>query len=57
MVYKKNIKTVAQMKTGATQLELTDDTVQLPFHGNPGYYTVCVTMQDRDQYRIVIFIQ
>ena len=57
VVYKKNIKTVAQMKTGATELELKNDTVQLPFHGNPGYYTVCVTMQDRDQYRIVIFIQ
>ena len=55
--YKKNIKTVAQMKRDATELELTDDAVQLPFSGTTGYYTVCVTTQDHDQYRIVIYVK
>ncbi len=55
--YKKNIKTVAQMKRGATELELTDHAVQLPFSGTTGYYTVCITTQDHDQYRIVIYVK
>jgi len=55
--YKKNIKTVAQMKIGATELELTDHAVQLPFSGTTGYYTVCITTQDHDQYRIVIYVK
>ena len=55
--YKKNIKTVAQMKRDATELELTDDAVQLPFSGVTGYYTVCITTQDHDQYRIVIYVK
>ena len=57
VTYKKNIKTVAQMKRGATELELTDDAVALPFSGTSGYYTVCITTQDHDQYRIVIYVK
>jgi len=57
VVYQKNIKTVAQMKIGSNPLVLTDDTVILPFSGIAGYYTVCITTQDHDQYRLVIYVK
>lgn len=57
VVWKKGIKTVAQMKIGVAEIELTEDSATLPFSGQPGYYTICVTTQDHDQYRVVIYVK
>ncbi len=57
VVWKKGIKTVAQMKTGVTEIELTEDSVALPFSGQSGYYTICITTQNHDQYRVVIYVK
>lgn len=57
VVWKKGIKTVAQMKTGVTEIELTEDSVTLPFSGQSGYYTICITTQNHDQYRVVIYVK
>lgn len=57
VVWKKGIKTVAQMKTGAAEIELTEDSVTLPFSGQSGYYTICITTQNHDQYRVIIYVK
>jgi len=56
-VWKKGIKTVAQMKTGVTELELTDGSAELPFSGQSGYYTICIVTQSHDQYRVIVYIK
>ena len=57
VVWKKGIKTVAQMKIGATEIELTEDSATLPFSAQKGYYTLCITTQDHDQYRVIIYVK
>ena len=51
------ILTAAQMKIHATQLEPAEDEIALPFAGQSGYYTILVTTQSHDQYRINVYIQ
>jgi len=51
------IRTAAQMKSAATELETIDGEVVLPFAGEGGYYTVLVTTQSHDNYRIIVYIK
>jgi uncharacterized protein (DUF427 family) len=45
------------MKTGANELEIASGEVILPFAGKSGYYTVLVTTQSHDNYRVVIYVK
>ena len=45
------------MKTGVTELELTDGSAELPFSGQSGYYTICIVTQSHDQYRVIVYIK
>jgi len=57
LCWMQGIRTSAQMKTYANALETVDGEVILPFAGESGYYTVLVTTQSRDNYRITIYIK
>ncbi|MBQ2278988.1 MAG: hypothetical protein II333_10490, partial [Clostridia bacterium] len=57
VTWKNGIKTDAQMKNGASGLEMTDGQAILPFAGKNGYYTVCVTSQSRDIYRFIVYVK
>ena len=57
--YKNGIKTVGQMKIGATELAKNKDNTE-PITFVPkkaGYYTFNVQTQGRDNYRFVIYVQ
>lgn len=57
--YKNGIKTVGQMKIGATELAKNKDNAE-PITFVPkkaGYYTFNVQTQGRDNYRFVIYVQ
>jgi len=59
VVYKSGLKSVGQMKIGATDLirnATTADEILLPFEES-GYYTVCIITQSRDYYRIQIYVE
>ena len=45
------------MKIGANELETVDGNVVLPFAGKSGYYTILVTTQSHDNYRVVIYVK
>ncbi len=55
--YKNGIKTVAQMKIGSSPLTLQNDEVYLPFAGVSGYYTLLVTTQNHDSYRVTVYVK
>ncbi|MBQ7932695.1 MAG: hypothetical protein IJ334_17000, partial [Clostridia bacterium] len=57
VTYKTGIKTEAQMKIGASRLKMTDGKAVLPFAGEKGYYTVCVSSQSRDIYRFIVYVK
>ena len=57
VVYKNGIKTVAQMKSGSTELRMTDDEIILPFAGTTGYYTICITTQSHNSYVIIVYVK
>ncbi len=59
VVYKNGLKSVGQMKIGATDLvrnATSTDEIILPFEES-GYYTVCIITQGRDYYRIQIYVE
>ena len=57
LCFVQGIRTAAQMKIGANELETVDGNVVLPFAGESGYYTILVTTQSHDNYRVVIYVK
>ena len=57
LCFVQGIRTAAQMKIGANELETVDGNVVLPFAGKSGYYTILVTTQSHDNYRVVIYVK
>ena len=55
--YKNGIKTVAQMKIGSTPLAMQNDEIILPFAGASGYYTILITTQNHDSYRVTVYVK
>lgn len=58
VVWKKGVKTVAQMKIGTTDLlrnETAVKLVALPFTES-GYYTVCIRTQGRDEFVFTVYV-
>lgn len=53
----KGIRTAAQMKIGANELDGFTGEGALPFAGESGYYTILVTTQSHDNYRIIVYIK
>ena len=56
---KSGIKTVAQMKIGSTVLA-ANATGTEPIHPGElasGYYTVCILTQDRDYFRLILYVE
>lgn len=58
VVWKKGVKSLGQMKTGTTELfQGRDETVfPLPEEWEPGYYTICIKVQNRDEFRILVYV-
>ena len=57
ITWMQGIRTAAQMKIHATSLEDSNGEAELPFAGESGYFTVLVTTQSHDAYRIIIYIK
>ena len=55
--YKNGIKTVAQMKIGSTPLAMQNGEINLPFAGAMGYYTILITTQNHDSYRVTVYVK
>lgn len=53
----KGIRTAAQMKIGANDLDGFSGEEAMPFAGESGYYTILVTTQSHDNYRVVVYIK
>ena len=60
ILIKEGVKTVAQMKTGSTIITdytaLTGD-ISLPQLEGQTYYTICIVTQDRDYFRIIVYVE
>ncbi len=57
---KEGVKTVAQMKIGSTDVTeytATTEEIALPTLKSGTYYTLCILTQDRDYFRIIIYVE
>ncbi len=57
---KEGVKTVSQMKIGSTSVVYdtsTDEEIGLGDLASGTYYTVCVLTQDRDYFRLIIYVE
>ncbi len=57
---KEGVKTVAQMKTDSTVITdytASTEEISLPELESQTYYTVCILTQDRDYFRIIIYVE
>jgi TusA-related sulfurtransferase len=60
IMIKEGVKTVAQMKIGSTTITdytATTEEISLPQLKSGTYYTLCVLTQDRDYFRIIIYVE
>ena len=60
ILIKEGVKTVAQMKTGSTEItDYTETTEEIPLMTlkSQTYYTLCIVTQDRDYFRIIIYVE
>ena len=60
ILIKEGVKTVAQMKTGSTCITdytATEEEIPLTTLKSQTYYTLCIVTQDRDYFRIIIYVE
>ena len=61
VMIKEGVKTVAQMKIGSTAVTngytATTEEISLGDLKSGTYYTVCVLTQDRDYFRIIVYVE
>ena len=60
ILIKEGVKTVAQMKTGSTVITdytATEEEISLSTLKSQTYYTLCIVTQDRDYFRIIIYVE